>query len=56
MMKILVLNGPNLNLVGQREPGVYGTESYASICEASARGRNRWVCRRTVTRPTARAA
>ncbi len=33
-MKILVLNGPNLNLVGQREPGVYGTESYASICEA----------------------
>lgn len=34
MMKILVLNGPNLNLVGQRESGVYGTESYASICEA----------------------
>ena len=33
-MKILVLNGPNLTLVGQREPGVYGTESYASICEA----------------------
>lgn len=37
MMKILVLNGPNLNLVGQREPGVYGTESYASICEAIRR-------------------
>lgn len=34
MIRILVLNGPNLNLVGQREPGVYGTESYASICEA----------------------
>lgn len=31
-MKILVLNGPNLNLLGQREPGVYGTESYEALC------------------------
>lgn len=31
-MKILVLNGPNLNLLGQREPGVYGTESYEHLC------------------------
>ncbi len=32
-MKFLVLNGPNLNLLGQREPGVYGTESYDALCQ-----------------------
>ena len=36
-MRILILNGPNLNLLGMREPGIYGTESYADLCERIAR-------------------
>ena len=32
-MKIFVINGPNLNMLGIREPDQYGNESYASLIE-----------------------
>lgn len=32
-MKLLILNGPNLNFLGVREPDIYGTQTYADLVE-----------------------
>ena len=33
MKKVLVINGPNLNLLGEREPGIYGNDTYEALSD-----------------------
>lgn len=32
-MKLIIINGPNLNLLGKREPAIYGSESFEDFME-----------------------
>lgn len=36
-MKVLVINGPNINMLGIREPDVYGTETYETLVDLCTR-------------------
>lgn len=43
-MKILVINGPNINMLGIREPGIYGSDNYQSLLEKIHNWANELEC------------
>ena len=43
-MKILVINGPNINMLGIREPEIYGNDNYESLIEKINNWANEFNC------------
>ena len=43
-MKILVINGPNINMIGIREKNIYGNNDYNSLCEMIKKEANELNC------------
>lgn len=41
-MKILVINGPNINMLGIREPGIYGNQSYQDLLNSLEKWANEY--------------
>ncbi len=37
-MKLIIINGPSLNILGKREPGIYGTESFEVFLKKLRKG------------------
>lgn len=55
MARVLVLHGPNLNLLGEREPGIYGSDTLQSIDERLLALAKKAGCSLTATQSNAEA-
>ena len=56
MASVLILNGPNLNLLGSRSPEIYGTTTFAELEELCRREAGQLAWRRSAGNRTTRAS